>query len=235
MKKLNLFLSLIVILMIGTLASAQTVDDLIAKSTAAMGGQSAIDAVKSIRMKISGTYLGGEVEMEVNIEKPDKKWSSMSFKALGMEIISATNGTDYWMSQNGKVVDMPLGTKEQFWSSFHQFSTTGAANLIGNGTFIYSGKEDIDGINADVVKGVMTGSGALSIYFDETGLPFRMLMPSEGGALNMYMTNYHDVGGMLIAYKYEQIVNDTSQMVLEITEVEANANIDSSTFDRPAK
>lgn len=67
MKKLNLFLSLILILMIGPLASAQTVDDVISKATAAMGGQSAIDAVKSIRMKISGTYMGEEVEMEITI------------------------------------------------------------------------------------------------------------------------------------------------------------------------
>ena len=235
MKKLNKFLYLILILMMGTVASGQTVEDMISKSTAAMGGQSAIDAVKSIRMNISGTYMGKDVEMDVVIVKPDRKLVRMSIKALNIDNISAANGTDYWMSQNGQVMDMSLSAKEQFWASFHLYSATSAANLIGNGTFAYSGKEDVDGISADVVKGVMTGSGAVSIYFDETGLPFKILMPSENGALHMHMTNYHDVEGMLIAYKYEQIVNGSSQMVLEITKVEANVNIDPSTFVRPAK
>jgi len=235
MRKLNLFLSSILILVIGTAASAQTVDDVISKATAAMGGQSAIDAVKSLRMNISGTYMGEEVEMEVAIVKPDNKLIRMNIKALGMDVTSGTNGTDYWASRNGQVADMPVAAKEQFGSSFQMYSGTGAADLIGNGTFTYSGKEDVNGISADVVKGVMTGSGALSIYFDEAGLPFRMLMPTEGGDLDMYMTNYRDVGGMLIAYKYEQIHNGSPSMVLEITKVEANVDIDPSVFARPAQ
>ena len=235
MKKVKLFLSMILILIIGTTANAQTVDDMISKATAAMGGQSAIDAIKSIKMDISGTYMGKEVEMEVAILKPDNKFIRMNITSLNVDGISATNGTDYWTSQNGQVMDMPLSAKEQFWSSFHLYSGTGASELIGNGTFTYSGKENINGINADVVKGIMTGSGAVSIYFDEAGLPFKILMPTESGDLHMYMSNYRNVGGMLIAYKYEQIVNGSTQMVLEITNVEANIDIDPSTFDRPTE
>jgi hypothetical protein len=52
MKKLNVFLSLILILMIGTAASAEAVNDVISQATAAMGGQSAIDDVKSLKMNI---------------------------------------------------------------------------------------------------------------------------------------------------------------------------------------
>lgn len=235
MKKLNLFLPMIVILMMGTVASAQTIDDMITKADAALGGQSAIDAIKSLKMNISGTYMGEEVEMEVAIVKPHTKLIRMNIKALGVDVISATNGTDYWTSRNGQVTDMPVAAKDQFGSSFQMYSGTGAADLIGNGTFTYSGKEDINGISADVVKGVMTGSGAVSIYFDEAGLPFRILMTTEGDDLIMYMTNYRDVDGMLIAYKYEQIVNDSTQMVLEITKVEVNIDIDPSTFERPTK
>jgi hypothetical protein len=38
MKKLNLFLSVILVLIMGSVASAQTVDDIISKATASMGG-----------------------------------------------------------------------------------------------------------------------------------------------------------------------------------------------------
>ena len=77
MKKLNLFLSLILILVMGTAASAQTVDDVISKATVAMGGQSAIDAVKSLRMKMTGTLMDKEIEMEVVVEGllPLKAWT----------------------------------------------------------------------------------------------------------------------------------------------------------------
>ncbi len=60
-------------------------------------------------------------------------------------------------------------------------------------------------------------------------------MPIEGGELDMYITDYRDVGGMLMAYKYESITNGTSDMVLEITKVEANLDIDHSIFARPAQ
>ncbi len=235
MNKLNLFLSLILILVMGTAASAQTVDDVIAKADAAMGGQSAIDAIKSLKMNISGTYMGEEVEMEMAVVKPNNKLIRMNIKALSVDVISATDGIDYWTSRNGQVTDMPVAAKDQFGSSFQMYSGTGAADLIGNGTFTYSGKEDVDGISADVVKGVMTGSGDVSIYFDEAGLPFRMLMPTEEGDLDMYMKDYHDVGGMLIAYKYESFANGSPNMFLEITEVEANVDIDPSVFARPAQ
>lgn len=233
MKKLNLFLSSILILVIGTAASAQTVDDVIAKATVAMGGQSAIDAVKSIRMKMTGTYLGKETEMEIAIVKPNCKRIKMNIP--DMEIVSATNGTDYWVSQMGQVMDMPASSREQFGSSFNQYSPDGIADLIGNGTFTYSGKEDVNGISADVVKGAFTGSGDVSMYFDPSGLPFRMLMPNEEGDLDMYITDYRDVGGMKIAYKFESISNGSQMMALEITEVEANADIDPSVFARPVQ
>jgi hypothetical protein len=235
MNKLNVLfpLILILILVLGTAASAQTVDDVISKATTAIGGQSAIDAVKSIRMTMTGTNLDKEIAMEVAIVKPNYKMIKMNI--FDIEIISATNGTDYWVSQRGQVMDMPAASKEQFGSSFNQFSPDGIADLIGNGTFTYSGKEDVDGISADVVKGAFTGSGDVSMYFDAAGLPFRMLMPTEEGDLDMYITDYRDVGGMKIAHKFESFVNGVPQMVLEITESEANVDIDPSVFARPVQ
>lgn len=217
----------------GTAASAQTVDDVISKATAAIGGQSAIDAVKSIRMTMTGTLMGGESSMEVLIVKPNCKMIKSTIQ--GMEIITATNGTDYWRSQLGQVTDMTASAREQFGSSFNQYSADGIADLIGNGTFTYSGKEVVNGISADVVKGAFTGSGPVSMYFDPTGLPFRMLMYNDEGDLDMYITDYRDVGGVKIAYKFESIVKGSSLMVMEITKAEANVDIDLSIFDKPAQ
>ncbi len=70
MRKLNFFLSLILILVMGTAASAQTVDDVISKATAAVGGQSAIDAVKSLRMNISGKFVTSSVVLISSITPP---------------------------------------------------------------------------------------------------------------------------------------------------------------------
>ena len=219
----------------GTAASAQTVDDVISKATAAMGGQSAIDGVKSLRMNMTGTLQDKEIEMEVTILKPNNKMIKMKYLDMDMEIITATNGTDYWRSQMGQVKDMTVAAKEQFDSSFYQYSGASIDGLIGNGTFTYSGKEDVDGISADVVKGAFTGSGPVSMYFDATGLPFRVVMPNEEGDLDMSITDYRDVGGMLIAYKFESIAKNSPLMDLETTEAEANVDIDPSVFAKPAQ
>lgn len=232
MKNLNVILSLILVLVMGTIASAQTVDDVICKATEAMGGQSAIDGVKSLKVSMTGTFMGGESGMEFFIEKPNKKMIKMIVN--GMEVISATNGTDYWMSRMGQVMDMPPSAKEQFGSSFYQYSGANLAGLIGNGTFTYSGKEDVDGKSADVVQGAFTGSGDVSMYFDEAGLPFKMVMPTEEGDLDMYITDYRDVSGMKIAYKFESNANGAPMMAMEITEVEANVDFDPSVFARPS-
>ncbi len=216
-----------------TAASAQTVDDVISKATAAMGGQSAIDGVKSLKMSMTGTFMGGESGMEILIVKPNTKMIKMTIN--DMEIVTATDGTDYWRSQMGQVMDMTASAKEQFGASFYQYCGGSLDGLIGNGTFTYSGKENVDGISADVVKGAFTGSGDVSMYFDEIGLPFRMVMPTEEGDLDMYITDYHDVGGMKIAYKFESIANGSSMMALEITEIEANVDINPSVFARPVQ
>ena len=233
MRKLSLFLSLTLVLVMGTTASAQTVDDVIAKATAAIGGQSALDAVKSTRMNMTGTLMGKEVEMEITTLKPNCKMIKMNFS--DMNIVSVMNGTDYWESRKGKVTDMPASASEQFGSSFNNYSAAGVADLIGNGTFTYVGKEDVNGISADVVKGAFTGSGDVSMYFDEAGLPFRMLMPTKDGDLDMYITDYRDVGGVKIAYKFESFANGSPLMDLEITKAEANGDIDPSVFVRPAQ
>ncbi len=233
MRKRSSFLALILILVMGAAASAQTVDDVITKATAAIGGQSALDAVKSIRLNMTGTLMGKEVEMEIMTLKPDCKMIKMSFS--GMNIVSATDGTDYWERRKGKVADMPEVGAAQFGASFNNFSAAGVADLIGNGTFTYSGKEDVDGIRADVVKGTITGSGDVSMYFDPAGLPFRILMPTKEGDLDMYITDYRDVGGMKIAYKFESFTNGSPMMDLEITKAEANVDIDPSAFARPAQ
>jgi len=233
MKKLTLFVAVMLVLVVGTVAGAQTVDDVISKANAAMGGQSAIDAVKSLKMNMTGTYLGQEMGMEMAILKPNCKLIAMNI--MDMDVISATNGADYWSSRNGQVMDMPAAAKEQFGASFNNYCGTGIADLIGNGTFSYAGKEEVNGVNADVVKGVITGSAAVSIYFDPAGLPFRILMPNDDGELDMYFTDYRDVGGMKMAYKYEAFANGTPNMVLQITEVEVNSGLDVTAFTRPAE
>ena len=233
MKKLALYAAVFLVLVMATVASARTVDDVISRATAAMGGQSAIDAVRSLEMNMTGTYLGKAVGMEMAILKPDCKLIGMNL--MGMEIVSATDGADYWSSRSGQVVDMPAAAKEQFGSSFNQYCGAGIADLIGNGTFTYVGTEEVNGVDADVVEGVITGSGGVSIYFDPEGLPFRILMPNDDGELDMYITDYRDVGGMKMAYKYESFTNGTPDMALQITTVDVNSDLDVTTFTRPGR
>ena len=233
MKKLNFYLSIVLILVTGSVVTAQTIDDVISKADAAMGGKAAIDEIKSLKIAIKGTAMGKEATMKVLIMKPTCKLIQMSMS--GLENVSATNGTDYWMRQNGKVIDMPEAAVKQFGSSFNQFCGVGIGPLIDNGTFKYIGKEEIDGKSADVIKGVITGSGEVSIYFDEVGLPFKILMPTPEGDLNMYMSDYRDVGGMKIAHKFDSDVKGKPFWNMAISKIEANIDIKPSAFTRPAE
>lgn len=233
MKKSRVALALAMVLALAAFASAQTAESVIQRAIDAMGGQAAMDSINSMSLSMSGTMMETmSITMNMHIVKPEKIRIDMSM--MGMEIIQATDGTDYWMSQGGQVSDMPAMQKEQFSSNKDMFTGGGLANLEAMGVATeYVGRETANGIEADVVKLTYENGMSGDMYFSTAdGLPFMMKMSTQVGEMTMNITDYQQFGNVKMATKMEM---ETPQgpMVFTIDDVQINPALDDSLFTRP--
>ena len=233
MKKSRVALALAMVLALATFASGQTAESVIQRAIDAMGGQAAFDSITSMSMTMSGTMMETmQIGMTMFTVKPDKIRIEMSM--MGMEIIQATDGTDYWMSQAGQVMDMPEMQKEQFASNKDMFTGGGLSNLEALGaTLEYIGKDTANGIEADVVK-LTFENGMIGNYYFSTadGLPFMMRMDTQVGEMTMNITEYKQFGIIKMPTKMEM---ETPQgpMVFTIDDVQINPALEDTLFTRP--
>jgi len=234
MKITRIFLGCLMLLVISVLASAQSSEAVIQRAIDSMGGKAAFDKISSMDMKISGTMMDSmQIEMQMRMEKPDKIRIDMSM--MGMEIIMASDGKDYWMSQSGQVMDMPEMQKTGLSMNKNMFTGGGLLNLDEMGiTTEYVGKENIDGVDAEVVKFTYTQSNTSgNWYFSSAdGLPFMAKIQSPAGETEMRISVYKEYNGIKFATHIEA-TSPQGEMIFNIDEIKINEPIDASLFARP--
>lgn len=234
MHKIRVALSCLLILAVAVVASSQTVDDVINRAMNAAGGKAAFDQIKTIKMKMSGTMMGSmPMEMSMQMVKPDKIRSDVT--AMGMQMVQATDGTDYWTSQNGQVMDMDPASQQQFKNSMLQYTGDLSGMQKMGIDLTYAGMEEIDGVQAEALNMAMTEQGMEGkMYFDKaTGLFFKMTMVTPMGPVAVNMGDYKDVGGVKFPHSFEMFMGGQPMGTFTIDDVEVNVPIDESVFKRP--
>src|SRR5689334_17961475 len=76
-------------------ASAETADDVIAKSVAARGGMEKIKAIQSLEMKIKANQQGLEFPGKLDLKRPEKMRLEMTIQ--GKTMVQAYDGKTAWM------------------------------------------------------------------------------------------------------------------------------------------
>lgn len=232
MKKRIAILALVVLLCAMPVA-AQTVQDVMNRAMNAMGGKAKLDAMDTMMLAMKGTMMGGEMNMTMYRKAPDMLRSEV--QVMGMEIIQATDGTDFWMSQMGTVMDMDENTKKQFKQSFAQMTGGNLAAMEEMGAKLsYGGQAMMDGVNADVIVMELPEGINGKMYFSTAdGLPFRMDMSTPMGEVNTMIGDYRVVEGIKMAHKIEMLMGGSPMMTMTIDKVEVNKPIDAGLFKRP--
>lgn len=224
---------LIMVMMLASLAGAQTVDDVINRAINAAGGKAAFDQIKSIKMQISGSMMGMTMDMTMQMVKPDKIRNEIS--VMGQQMIQATDGTDYWMKNAGQVMDMDPMNQQQLKNSMLQYTgDLSAMKNMGIG-LSYAGMEDVDGVAAEALNMTMTEQGMEGkMYFDRsTGLFFKMMMMSPMGEVVVSIGDYREVSGVKFPHSIEMVMGGQPMGTLTIDDVQVNIPIDESVFKRP--
>jgi len=240
MKKLSVFIVLLLFFGISSNLSAQTVDEVINNHIKAIGGMDSLSAIKT--MVITGTFGGGGMEFPVTMTYKRDYKVRMDISFQGNSQIQAFDGTTAWQINpwSGKKdpEKMPAeGIKSMkemsdFEGQLVNYKQKGyTAELIG--------KEDMEGTEVYKIKLTDKDNDVTYFYLDTQS--YLILKQSSKRKIkeketeqDVYYGNYQPFGGVMMAMSMEFKTkgNDHSQVGTMKT-AEINPVVDDAIFVMP--
>jgi outer membrane lipoprotein-sorting protein len=222
-------------------ASAQTVDDIIAKNLKAKGGLDKIKAVQTIRM--TGTMtIGPGMEAPFVMEQKRPNLMRMEFTIQGMTGIQAFDGKTGWqlMPFAGRkdAEPMPEDQLKQVEEQSDFDGPTVDYKAKGN-TVELVGKEKVEGSDAYKLKITLKNGDVRYLFIDADQF---LEIRSEGKTTirgtevdgEGTMGDYKEVGGLIFAHAMESGQKGNPQkMKMTIQKIELNVPLDDARFKMP--
>jgi hypothetical protein len=220
----------------GPVAPVPTVDDILNKYVAALGGQAAIDKLKTRVMK--GTYAaanGMTATFQVDQSAPDKFHITFSTPQATME--RGFNGSAGWEKNPRGVTDM---AGNQLADMKHSFALFGDIKLKEQFTRMNVRKDKLDGRDVYLIVAATADGQRERLFFDaETGLLLRRttavqtpvgVVPQETS-----YEDYRDIDGVKIPFTIRVSTTDPgSTATRKYSEIKVNVPVDDASFNKPA-
>ena len=238
----RILMGITLLALLAPVASAQTVDELIAKNIAAKGGLEKLKAVQTQRA--TGKMIMGQ-GMEAPVVLLSKRPTNMrmEFTFQGMTGMQVYDGKVAWMS-------MPfMGKKEpEVMPPDQAKMIEEQADFDGplmdykekGHTVELVGKEQVEGADAHKLKVTLKGGDVRYVYLDaETFLEIKVeakrTIRGTETETESYLSDYKEVGGMMMAHVIESGAKGSPQrQKIVIEKVELNPEIEDKIFAMPA-
>lgn len=215
--------------------TAVTVDAIVERYVAALGGADAIRAVASRSMKGSILAGGNEMPIEVITKAPNKRISITHMGAS--ESYTAFDGTAGWLGSAGRPArDM---TAAESGASGLDAEFYLALRLKEIFTQLRVGRpEQIGGADCQTLIGSGPGHPPVRLYFDaKSGLLVRMVRFAETPVGRMPTqidyADYRESGGVKIPFRWT-LSRPNGRFTIQIAEVKSNVAVDDGRFAKPA-
>ncbi|HXM34659.1 MAG TPA: hypothetical protein VN920_05700, partial [Pyrinomonadaceae bacterium] len=218
-----------------TAAPQLTADDVLNKYIAAIGGQAAIDKLKTRVMKGSYTTGGNSLNMEINQAAPDR--IHVMFVSPQGQMERGFNGSAGWEKNPRGVNDLSGAQLADLKSGFTLFRDI---KLKEQFTRMNVRKEKLDGKDVNVIAGANQNGKRERLYFDaETGLLLRRVTSTQTpiGVIpeQSDYEDYRDVDGVKIPFTIKTAgIENFSTGTRKFTEIRINAPLDDASFNKPA-
>ncbi len=227
--------------LVTSMASAQTVDEIIAKSNAARGGLDRIKAITSSQMVGKGFMQGMELPMTIVWKRPNRVRMEMTIQ--GKVIIQAFDSTSGWMI-------MPLMGSTDPEKMTAEDSKEIAKRADFDGDLVdyqkkghkveFVGKEDLDGAPAYKLKVTLKNGDIEYVFIDaESSLELKRIskVKSQGAEIEIetFSSDYKPVDSVLFPHAIESKVKGQTAMQLTFEKIEFNVPVADSVFVMPAK
>jgi len=223
-------------------AAAQTVDEIIAKSIEARGGEAKLRAVKSIRETGKAEFGPGMVVPFTEIKKrPDMV--RQEFTAQGMTGVQAYDGKEGWqiMPFQGKKDPEPMAADDvkQFQDDADIDGPLMDYKAKGN-TMEYLGKEKVEGADAYKLKITRKNGDVETDFIDvDTGLQVKTIIKAKirgnETEIETLYSDFRNVDGIVRAFAVEfGAVGSPQKQKFTVDKIEINPAISDSDFKMPA-
>ena len=212
-----------------------TADDVLSKYITAIGGQAAIDKLKTRVMK--GTYTTGANSLNVEVDQaaPDKVHVSYVSPQGTME--RGFNGSAGWEKNPRGIVDLGAAQLADLKAGFMLFRDL---KLKEQFTRMNVRKEKLDGKDVNVITGAALAGKRERLFFDaETGLLLRRVTATQTpiGVIpdQTDYEDYRDVDGVKLPFTIKTAgLEGFSTGTRKFTEIKINGPLDETMFNKPA-
>ncbi len=214
---------------------APTVDDIISKYIAGVGGADAMRKITSRVMK--GVILAGGSENPIDVitKAPNKR---ITISHTGdSHSQTAFDGTAGWMGSVGRAPrDMSAAESAASGLDAEFYLALRLKEIYPQ---LRRGRPDtINGVECEVLNGTAPGKPAIRLYFDKrTGLLQRMVRfaetPVGRNPTQIDYADYREADGVKIPYRWT-LSRPNGRFTIQIKEVQSNAPVDDSKFVKPS-
>ena len=215
---------------------AQTVDEIVDKHIAALGGADKLKSVNTIVIDRSLSVQGMDIP-SVSTLVVNKAVRSES-TVMGNSMVQAYDGTAGWMIRptmmggTGEPEDMPADQLKQLKGQLDPFGPLFNYKEKGNKVELV-GKEKVDKKDAYHLKITTAGGDAIDQYLDATTyLVTKSKATANGQEVEISFSDYKDVEGIKFAYAMDM----TSQMgalAFITNKIKINGPVDEKLFKKP--
>ena len=232
MKNLIIFGLFVIGMVLVQFAQAQTVDDIVNKYIAGMGGTEKLVSLKTVKMEGSMSVQG--TDLTITNTRSHLIGIRLDIEVMGTsnyQIANTTKGSAFWPIRG---MSAPEDMEpEQFKSALNQMDLQGAlCNYKDKGTTVeLIGKEAVDGADAYNLK-ITFKNGVVSNYYIDTKL-YRLIRSSGklsvNGQQTDVVTSYSDYKQNADGYWFAYSVA-TTQGTITYDKISTNIPVDESIF-----
>lgn len=222
-------------------ASAQTVDEIVAKNIEARGGMQKLKAAKSMRSTGKMT-VGPGMEAPLVLEQKRPNSMRMEFTLQGLTGIQAYDGANGWkvMPFGGKKDPEPMG-EDELKAVIEQADFDGPLvdyKEKGNKVELV-GKEQVEGSDAYKLKVTLKNGEVRHYYLDadsflEIKAESKRTIRGTERETESLIGDYKEVSGMMIAHSVEAGAKGSpNKQKLTLEKIEINPTIEDARFKMP--
>jgi outer membrane lipoprotein-sorting protein len=236
--KTNTMLATAVALFFAAGAQAQTVDEIVDKHIAAMGGMDKLNAINTVTMEQSISVQGMEIPIKTTVVR-GKAFRTES-SVMGNSMITVVSGGTGWkvvpamMQGTGEPEDL---TAAEVGQQGRQTDPFGA--LVGYKDKGYTvelvGKEQLDKKDVFHLKFTDKAGGTFDEWIDANTYLVKKLKAEANGQTGEFdFTEYQDVQGVKFP-KSMEMSTPMGMMTMNTDKVTVNVPVDEAIFKKPAK
>ncbi|GIW72948.1 MAG: hypothetical protein KatS3mg102_2490 [Planctomycetota bacterium] len=208
--------------------------EIIAQALRARGGRERLEALRSLRLRGTGTLHTAQgavpVATTVTLVFPDRVRIELKSPLFG-ELLQVCDGKHAWMRTAGGVVELPASQARQLREQAAGDGSQLLRRLAEpDAQPVFLGTEELDGRSVVVID----AGGGTKLFFDaESHALVRRDEERPEGVVTTWMDEYREVAGLQFARRVRTFAGGEERVRVEFEQVEVNPEVPEAAFQRP--